>query len=204
MATPKELDWDDLSPQDFERLVYDLLSEMGFTNVDWRKGTPKQGFAADSGRDIEAELSLEDPDGNTHIERWFVQVEHHSAAVRPTDFEDALSWATAERPEVLLLAVSGLSNSSSSSSRIIEETIDPRSESGFGNGLGLSSYSGSIPTYGVNSFQRSPLKRQARSPDQWTTLSSCHGQRASLFATSKNCRRKLTPRFGNRCQASLS
>lgn len=30
-----------LSPTDFEEFCFDLMSETGFVNVDWRKGTPK-------------------------------------------------------------------------------------------------------------------------------------------------------------------
>jgi hypothetical protein len=32
--------FDGLSSTDFEELCFDLISETGFVNVDWRKGTP--------------------------------------------------------------------------------------------------------------------------------------------------------------------
>ncbi len=33
--------FDGLSPTAFEEFCFDLLSDTGFVNVDWRKGTPK-------------------------------------------------------------------------------------------------------------------------------------------------------------------
>lgn len=112
MALDQELGWDELDEVEFEKLIYDLLHELGYTNVVWRKGTPKKSTTPDSGRDIEAQLLREDPDGNKHLERWFVQAKHYSSAVSPSDFKDAITWAEAKRPNVLLLTVSALSNSS--------------------------------------------------------------------------------------------
>ena len=48
--------FDALSPTDFEEFCFDLMSETGFVNVDWRKGTPKESSPADRGRDIVAQL----------------------------------------------------------------------------------------------------------------------------------------------------
>jgi hypothetical protein len=46
-----------LSATDFEEFCCDLLEELGFVNLEWRKGTGKKASPADSGRDIEALFS---------------------------------------------------------------------------------------------------------------------------------------------------
>jgi hypothetical protein len=43
------LDFDGLSPTDFEAFSFDLLAESGFSNVDWRKGTPLAASPPGSG-----------------------------------------------------------------------------------------------------------------------------------------------------------
>jgi hypothetical protein len=53
-----------LSPTGFEEFCFDLMSETGFVNVDWRKGTPKESSPADRGRDIVAQLERRDVDGH--------------------------------------------------------------------------------------------------------------------------------------------
>jgi hypothetical protein len=45
-----------LDETDFEEFCYDLLFQLGFVNVDWRKGTPKKASPSDRGRDIVAQL----------------------------------------------------------------------------------------------------------------------------------------------------
>ena len=37
--------FDQLTATDFEEFCFDLLAEVGFINVDWRKGTPKSFVA---------------------------------------------------------------------------------------------------------------------------------------------------------------
>ena len=103
--------FDSLSPTDFEEFCFDLLVAAGFTNVDWRKGTPKSGSPSDQGRDIVAERAVTDPDGHSYTETWFVECKHYKQAVPPNAIESAAAWASAERPSVLLYIVSGfLSN----------------------------------------------------------------------------------------------
>lgn len=60
--------FDGLSPTDFEEFCFDLLIEVGFVNVDWRKGTPKASSPSDRGRDIVAHLEREDIDGHKYVE----------------------------------------------------------------------------------------------------------------------------------------
>ena len=103
--------FDGISPTDFEEFCFDLMSEVGFTNVDWRKGTPKDASPADRGRDIVATLEREDVDGHRFAETWFVDCKHYERGVPPEALQGTVTWAQAERPHTVLYIASGyLSN----------------------------------------------------------------------------------------------
>ena len=105
------LSFEHLSDTEFEEFVFDLLGALKFVNVDWRKGTPKPSSPSDRGRDIVAQQIKEDVDGSKHFETWFVDCKHYKAGVPPTELQNLLTWADAERPDVALFAISGfLSN----------------------------------------------------------------------------------------------
>jgi hypothetical protein len=91
----------------FEEFCFELLRRVGFSNLDWRKGTPKDSSPADSGRDIVAHQQREDVDGSRFSDVWFVDCKHYSKAVPPTELQNALAWAEAESPDVLLFIASG-------------------------------------------------------------------------------------------------
>lgn len=91
----------------FEEFCFELLRRLDFSNLDWRKGTPRESSPADSGRDIVAHQQREDVDGSRFHDTWFVDCKHYSKAVPPTELQAALSWAEAERPAVLLFIASG-------------------------------------------------------------------------------------------------
>jgi hypothetical protein len=91
----------------FEEFCFELLRRVGFSNLDWRKGTPKDSSPADSGRDIIAHQQREDVDGSRFSDVWFVDCKHYSKAVPPTELQNALAWAEAESPNVLLFIASG-------------------------------------------------------------------------------------------------
>lgn len=96
---------------DFEEFCFGLLTELGFVNIDWRKGTPLKSSPADRGRDIVAELEREDIDGTKHMETWFVDCKHHKRGVPPEKLQGLITWAQAERPHTALVICSGfLSN----------------------------------------------------------------------------------------------
>ncbi|MBI4963801.1 MAG: restriction endonuclease [Desulfomonile tiedjei] len=102
---------DHLTPTEFEEFCYDLLHELGFVNVDWRKGTGLPASPSDRGRDIECERRVKEVDGKEHTEKWFVECKHHKKGVSPDKLDGALTWATAKRPDWLLIIVSNfLSN----------------------------------------------------------------------------------------------
>jgi hypothetical protein len=121
-----DLDFQALEPEGFEEFCFSLLTDMGFVNVDWRRGSPKGGGAPDSGRDIEADLEKTDVDGERHMDRWFVDCKHYENAVPPDALQNLLAWAQAERPQTALFIVSGfLSNPAKDYLRDYEENNRP-------------------------------------------------------------------------------
>lgn len=102
-----------LSDTEFEEFCYDLLKELGFTNLNWRKGTGKETSPSDSGRDIEAQkISKDDVDGETILENWFFECKHYTKGIPPEKIQGALSWANTENPDKLVILASNfLSNS---------------------------------------------------------------------------------------------
>ena len=102
---------DALDDTDFEELCFELLQELGFVNVDWRKGTALPSSPADRGRDIVAQHERIDLDGAKHLETWFVDCKRYKKGVPPEKLQGLLAWANAERPDVALFIASGfLSN----------------------------------------------------------------------------------------------
>lgn len=107
----KKFSFDHLSETDFEEFCFDLLKEMDFKNVNWRKGTGKTTSPSDSGRDMECEIFVKDVDNKTNKEKWFFECKHYMKGVPPDKIQGALSWANAERPDKLVIIVSNfLSN----------------------------------------------------------------------------------------------
>lgn len=68
LETPLSLEGQDAV--EFEKLIFYLLDEMGFTDVVWRKGG-EGNTAADGGRDIEASYWRVEPLGTTEEKYWF-------------------------------------------------------------------------------------------------------------------------------------
>lgn len=107
----ERLDFDTLDETDFEEFCFGLLGELGFVNIDWRKGTGLSTSPADRGRDIEADLEKIDIDGTKHFERWFVDPKHYKRGVPPEKIQGLLAWSHAERPHTALAIASNfLSN----------------------------------------------------------------------------------------------
>ena len=118
--------FDGLEPTDFEEFCFDLLSEAGFVNVDWRKGTPRASSPADRGRDIVAQLERVEPDGHKYLETWFVDCKHYNRGVPPEALQGAITWAQAERPDTVLFMASGyLSNAAKDWLSNFEQTRPP-------------------------------------------------------------------------------
>lgn len=69
-----EIDVGALSPTDFEKLVFHLLDEMGFTDLIWRKGG-EGNSSTDGGRDLEARYWRIEPIGSL-TENYRIEVKH--------------------------------------------------------------------------------------------------------------------------------
>src|SRR5215472_4525946 len=109
----KDLNFNRLPDTTFEQFTFDLLHQMRFVNIDWRKGSGGKSSPADRGRDIVAYQDRVDVDNSHHSEKWFVDCKHYKRGVPPTELQNLLSWAEAERPDVALFVVSNfLSNGS--------------------------------------------------------------------------------------------
>ena len=103
--------FDHLSDIEFEEFCFDLLKELDFKNINWRKGTGKTTSPSDSGRDIECKRFTKDVDGKITEEKWFFECKHYKKGLPPEKIQGALSWANAERPDKLVIVVSNfLSN----------------------------------------------------------------------------------------------
>lgn len=90
-GTPSTLgfDWSRISYQDFERLLFDLLSSLeGYENVQWLTDVN----APDRGRDIYLDRTLRDASGSCRIEKVIVQAKHYpERSIQPHDILKAIS-----------------------------------------------------------------------------------------------------------------
>jgi hypothetical protein len=111
---PTGLSFSSLNSVQFEELCYELLNELGYTNLSWRKGTPKNASPSDQGRDLEAIFNTRLPDGSHHPSRWF-ECKHHTRGVPETKLQGIFAWADIEKPDFVLIICSGfLSNQAKS------------------------------------------------------------------------------------------
>lgn len=91
------MDFNRLTPTEFENLTYDLLSARGLANATWR--TP----GADGGRDIEGRWSHVDLSGEQTTETWYVDCKRYAKSVDwPTVF-NKLSYAVSNSANYLLI-----------------------------------------------------------------------------------------------------
>jgi Restriction endonuclease len=97
---------DGMDETEFEEFCFGLLRELGFVNLDWRKGTGHASSPSDSGRDIVGQLPREDIGGRQYHETWFVDCKHHKRGVPPAKVSGLLAWPEAERADVALIIAS--------------------------------------------------------------------------------------------------
>lgn len=102
----KTFSLDHLTDTQFEQFCFDLLGELRFVNVKWRKGTGLPTSPSDRGRDIECQLECTDIDGHKYFEKWYVECKHSVKGVSPDKIQGALTWAKSERPDRLLIIAS--------------------------------------------------------------------------------------------------
>ena len=87
----------DLSPTEFENLVFDLLISRGMVNVVWRTPGP------DGGRDIEAFTVQTDFSGAQSVSRWFIECKKYVGSLDWPTIYGKLAYADSMQAEYLLL-----------------------------------------------------------------------------------------------------
>ena len=96
----EDIDFKNISPQEFENLCYDLLIRYDYHDLIWREG------GADNGRDIEANLFFNTMLSNIKT-RWFFECKlYNSAGVPPKELMSKIAWADAEQPDYLAFFIS--------------------------------------------------------------------------------------------------
>jgi len=95
--TPKPRTPRDLTPGEFENLIFDLLVSRGMVNVVWR--TP----GADGGRDIEAMTVQTDFAGVQTLSKWFVECKRYAGSVDWPTIYGKLAYADSLQAEYLLM-----------------------------------------------------------------------------------------------------
>ena len=94
---------DNLRPDDFEKLAFYLLDDMGFKNLEWRKGG--EGVSAtDGGRDLSGKYAKVEPDDSIVIENWWVEVKHRSNTLKKSTVQ-SIVLNSAARKDVDVFAI---------------------------------------------------------------------------------------------------
>lgn len=100
MLSVEDINFNLLSPTQFEELCFDLLMELGFQKLIWRQG------GADSGRDIQGTREVASGLVDPFEETWFFECKRYESGVPPEALNSKIAWADAERPKHLVFFVS--------------------------------------------------------------------------------------------------
>ncbi|WP_326999182.1 restriction endonuclease [Comamonas testosteroni] len=100
MKSADDINFNLLSPTQFEELCFDLLMEQGFRKLIWRQG------GADSGRDIQGTREVVSGLIEPFEETWFFECKRYENGVPPEDLNSKITWADAERPKHLVFFIS--------------------------------------------------------------------------------------------------
>jgi len=88
-----------LSPSEFENLIFDLVQSLGLRNAVWR--TPGR----DGGRDIQGEWFAEDLSGHVGRQVWYVECKRYESSVSWPTVWEKISFAESNSADVLLFTV---------------------------------------------------------------------------------------------------
>lgn len=100
MKSVDDINFNLLSPTQFEELCFDLLMELGFRKLMWRQG------GADSGRDIQGTREVASGLVEPFEETWFFECKRYENGVPPEALHSKIVWADAERPKHLVFFIS--------------------------------------------------------------------------------------------------
>lgn len=100
MSIEKHIDFNQLTPDQFEELCFELIIKHGFTSITWRQG------GADNGRDIEADFSISNGMLGTFSEKFFFECKKYEKGVPPAELYSKIAWADAEKPQHIVFLIS--------------------------------------------------------------------------------------------------
>jgi hypothetical protein len=100
MSLEKHIDFNQLTPDQFEELCFELIIKHGFTSITWRQG------GADNGRDIEADFSISNGMLGTFSEKFFFECKKYEKGVPPAELYSKIAWADAEKPQHIVFLIS--------------------------------------------------------------------------------------------------
>lgn len=100
MFEEKDINFTQLTDAEFEEMCFDILIDLGFVNLQWRRG------GADNGRDIEGYKLDQNTLTGPYKEKWFFECKRYTNGVPPTDLNSKLAWADAEKPKHLVFFIS--------------------------------------------------------------------------------------------------
>lgn len=106
----ESLDFSEISPVDFENLVFHLLDEMGFSNLTWRKGG-EGNSATDGGRDLEATFWTVLPAASKEERYWF-EVKYRKNQLEKSQVQSTILNASGNhsKDNVLIITNATISN----------------------------------------------------------------------------------------------
>ncbi|MDR6487213.1 hypothetical protein J2799_001698 [Chryseobacterium vietnamense] len=96
----KYIDFNNLRPEEFEELCFQLILKNDFIRITWRRGD------TDNGRDIEAYYKVHNNIIGEQYEKFFFECKKYEKGVPPSELNSKIAWADAERPKHLVIFVS--------------------------------------------------------------------------------------------------
>lgn len=96
----EDIDFNKISPKEFENLCYDILVRYNYQSISWRDG------GADNGRDLEANYTFSTMLHSKET-RWFFECKlYNSGGVAVVDLNSKIAWADADKPDFLVFLIS--------------------------------------------------------------------------------------------------
>lgn len=105
---PGNLDFSSLGAEEFEKLVFHLLDEMGFSNLVWRKGGPGNS-STDGGRDLEGSFWQKTPHGTREENYWF-EVKFRSNRLEKNQIQSTVINSAISTDNLVIITNSTISN----------------------------------------------------------------------------------------------
>ena len=99
-VSPKDIDFSRIKFDDFENLCYELIYKTGFRQIKWLQG------GSDNGRDIQANLAIENELVGEISEKWFFECKHYQAGVNSSVLDSKITLAKGKSIDHLVFFIS--------------------------------------------------------------------------------------------------